>query len=197
MSTIAERFPEVPPGCDAHLFGEHPSVADGRCRCMTCSRCGHHSASTHQGHYGGWCRAGQALRESHFCCKDPAFGCELEPLPSWPRDVTRVSVTREHVEAGKRASLTESAAALAIAGAIGAGVAIVSVDVDITTAHETRPPHRWWSAETPEEVAEWLADLDRGDAGGAAAEAAGLGLLDFELTWTEGPGTAARRDGDG
>jgi hypothetical protein len=109
-----------------------------------------------------------------------------DQLPAWPRDVTRVSVTREHVEAGRRASLTESAAALAIAGAIGAGVATVSVDVDITTAHETRPPFRWWSAGTPEEVAEWLADLDRGDNDEAAAEAAALGLLDFELAWREG-----------
>jgi hypothetical protein len=109
-----------------------------------------------------------------------------EQLPSWPRDVTRVSVIREHVEAGKRASLTESAAALAIAEAIGAGVATVSVDVDITTAHETRPPYRWWSAETPEEVAEWTAALDGWDCDGEVAEAARLGLLDFELTWREG-----------
>jgi hypothetical protein len=117
-----------------------------------------------------------------------------EQLPAWPRDVTRVSVTREHVKAGRRASLTESAAALAIAEAIGAGVATVSVDVDITTAHETRPPYRWWHAETPEEVAEWTAALDGWDCDGEVAEAARLGLLDFELTWTEGPGTAGEHD---
>jgi uncharacterized protein YhdP len=112
-------------------------------------------------------------------------------LPAWPRDTTYVHVTPEHVKAGKRASLTGSAAALAIAEAIGEGVATVSVDVDLTTAHETRPPYRWWAAETPEEVAEWLADLDRGDTDEEAAEAAGLGLLDFWLTWTEGAAMTA------
>lgn len=77
-------FPVPPPGCDAHLFGGHPSVLDGRCRCMTCARCGHHSANTHQGHYGGWCSAARELRESHFCCPDPAFGCELTPPVAEP-----------------------------------------------------------------------------------------------------------------
>jgi hypothetical protein len=109
-----------------------------------------------------------------------------EQVPAWPRDTTYVHVTPEHVKAGKRASLTGSAAALAIAGAIGSDVATVSVDVDLTTAHEKRPPFRWWAAETPEEVAEWLADLDRGDTGEEAAEAATLGLLDFWLTWRDG-----------
>ena len=107
-------------------------------------------------------------------------------LPAWPRDTTYVRVTPDHVKAGKRASLTGSAAALAIADAIGPDVATISVDVDLTTAHETHPPFRHWVAETPEEVAEWLADLDRGDTDVEAAEAAALGLLDFWLTWRDG-----------
>jgi len=111
-----------------------------------------------------------------------------EQLPAWPRDTTYVHVTPEHVIRGKRASLTECAAALAIAEAIGPDVATVSVDVDLTTAHEKHPPFRWWRAETPEEVAEWSAELAAGDrdAVTATAGAAALGLLDFELTWTEG-----------
>lgn len=109
-----------------------------------------------------------------------------EPLPAWPRDTTCVHVTPEHVAAAKRASLTEGAAALAIAEAIGEGTAAVSVDVDIVTAHEKHAPFRWWYAETPEEVSEWTAELDAGDRDKETAEAAGLGLLDFELTWHEG-----------
>jgi hypothetical protein len=182
---------DVPPGCDAHLFGEHPSVADGRCRCMTCGRCGHHSASTHQGHYGGWCRAERAMRESHFCCKDPAFGCELDSLPAWPRDITYVHVTPEHVTAGKPASLTECAAALAIAEAIGPDTAVISVDVDLITAHEKHAPFRWWHAETPPEAGDWLTAISGYGFAGEFTAAAELGLLDFELSWTEGAATAA------
>lgn len=109
---------------------------------------------------------------------------------AWPRDTTYVHVAPEHVTAGKPGSLTESTAALAIGDAIGPDVATVSVDVDVTTAHEKRPPHRWWHAETPEEVAEWLAELDAGDEEytTAAAGAAALGLMDFTLTWHEGEG---------
>ena len=111
-----------------------------------------------------------------------------EQLPSWPRDVTRVSVTPEHVRAGKAGSLTESAAALAISDAIGPEVAVVSVDVDITTAHEKRAPYRWWYARTPGEIAALTGALDGWDCDGEVAEAARLGLLDFELTWNEGEG---------
>ena len=106
--------------------------------------------------------------------------------PAWPRDTTCIRVTAVHVTDGKRASLTGCAAALAIADAIGPDVATVSVDVDIVTAHENRAPWRWWHAETPEEVAEWSADLDAGLAGEETSEAARLGLLDFRLTWREG-----------
>jgi hypothetical protein len=109
-----------------------------------------------------------------------------EPLPAWPRDATIVRVDAVHVTKGKRASLTECAAALAIAEAIGPDVATVSVDVDIITAHEKHPPFRWWHAETPEEVAEWTAELDAGDRDAEVADAARLGLLDFHLTWAEG-----------
>jgi len=111
--------------------------------------------------------------------------------PAWPRDVLYVHVTPEHVRQGRRASLTECAAALAVAEAIGPGVAEVSVDVDLVTAHELHPPFRSWHAETPEEVAEWTAELDCGDHDEDIAEAARLGLLDFWLTWREGGGDLA------
>ncbi len=68
----------APPGCDAHLFGEFPSVEGGKCRCLTCARCGHHSTSGHQGHYWAGCRATGRQRKPHFCCRDPLFGCELQ-----------------------------------------------------------------------------------------------------------------------
>jgi hypothetical protein len=111
-----------------------------------------------------------------------------EPLPAWPRDTTYIHVSPEHVRNGKRASLTGCAPALAIADAISPGAATVSVDTDVITAHEKRPPFRWWRAETPEEVDEWTSALDAGDADEETAEAARLGLLDFWLTWREGAG---------
>lgn len=108
--------------------------------------------------------------------------------PAWPRDTTYVHVAPEHVVKGRPGSLTGSAAALAIADAIGPDVATVSVDVDLITAREKRPPQGRWHAETPEEVAEWQAELDAGDAEQtkAAARAAAGGLLDFTLTWHDG-----------
>ena len=68
------------------------------CRCVVCSRCGHHTGNSHQGHYWAFCKvlaarvtaalepgevlaAGElmkrACREHHFCCGNE-FGCELE-----------------------------------------------------------------------------------------------------------------------
>lgn len=77
--SFADLKPGAAPGCDAMEFGEGPpSMLDGRCRCMTCGRCGHHCTNTHQGHYSGYCRVTGTFREPHFCCSDPAFGCELE-----------------------------------------------------------------------------------------------------------------------
>lgn len=123
-----------------------------------------------------------------------------EQLPAWPRDTTYVHVTPEHVVRGKRASLTECAAALAVADAIGPDVATVSVDIDIITAHEKRAPFRWWHAWTPEEVADWTATLDAAFPSGDAdvTGAAEHGLLDFEITWRQGnPEDAATAAGEG
>jgi hypothetical protein len=111
--------------------------------------------------------------------------------PAWPRSTTYVHVTPEHVTAGKQASLTESAAALAIAEAIGPDNVTVSVDADVITAHEKRAPFRWWHAETPPEAGDWLAAIGGYGFDGEFAAAADLGLLDFELSWTEGADTAA------
>jgi hypothetical protein len=87
-------FGTPPPDCDAEQFGEHPSVVDGHCRCMTCPRCGHHTANTHHGHYGSWCSVTKSPSGSHFCCRDPEFGCELEhPAAGTPGERTRIPET--------------------------------------------------------------------------------------------------------
>lgn len=118
--------------------------------------------------------------------------------PAWPRDTLYVHVTAEHVTAGKPASLTENAAARAIAGAIGPDVATVSVDVDLITAHELHPPFRWWHAETPPEVDDWLTAISGYGFDGEFTAAAGHGLLDFSLTWREGTAEdAATATGEG
>ena len=61
-------------GCDAAAT----FLPDGTCRCIVCSRCGHHTGNAHQGHYWAWCKVTHSVREFHRCCPDPAFGCELE-----------------------------------------------------------------------------------------------------------------------
>jgi hypothetical protein len=75
-------FGVAPPDCDAELFGNAPTVLDGRCRCLVCGRCGHHTGNTHQGHYWAWCKVTRTIRKHHFCCPDPAFGCQLEAEPA-------------------------------------------------------------------------------------------------------------------
>ncbi len=86
--------------CDAAQFGGSPSVyIDGTCRCIVCPRCGHHTGNSHQGHYWRTCKVlaarlreslapgstmspaeflNRTSREFHFCCPDPAYGCEKE-----------------------------------------------------------------------------------------------------------------------
>lgn len=69
----------TPPGCDANEFGSYASVyTDGRCRCLVCARCGHHTGNGTQGHYWTWCKVTRSMRTNHFCCPDSEFGCELE-----------------------------------------------------------------------------------------------------------------------
>jgi hypothetical protein len=91
--------------CDAAEYGAHPSMSmlDGRCRCVVCARCGHHTGNSHQGHYWKSCQVlagrlraelkpgvgvdvGEWMRLTsrpgfHMCCPDPAFGCEYEEAP--------------------------------------------------------------------------------------------------------------------
>lgn len=68
-----------PQECDAHLFEEGlVSKLNGRCRCGVCGRCHHHTANSTQGHYWQRCKVTGTLREFHFCCPDPVYGCELE-----------------------------------------------------------------------------------------------------------------------
>lgn len=76
---MSEPYP--PPGCDAMEFGAGwPSVLDGRCRCLVCARCGHHTGNATQGHYWSACSVTGTIREPHFCCPDKEHGCELEPV---------------------------------------------------------------------------------------------------------------------
>jgi hypothetical protein len=108
----------------------------------------------------------------------------MAELPPWPRNTTSVRVDPEHVRKHVAGSLTGSSAARAIADAIGPGA--VTVGVGSITAHEKAAPFRHWAAETPEEAGEWLNLLDGGGCADDVENAARAGLLDFELTWTEG-----------
>ncbi len=67
------------PGSECDAPPEAPaSYVDGRCRCVVCPRCHHHTGNAHQGHYWAYCSMKRGIREFHFCCPDPAYGCELE-----------------------------------------------------------------------------------------------------------------------
>ena len=86
MSTEQPEAPALPfappPDCDAAEWGGAATVYGGRCRCIVCARCGHHVANSAQGHHWDWCTVTRSMRVPHFCCPDPAFGCELEaPAP--------------------------------------------------------------------------------------------------------------------
>jgi len=61
-----------PSDCDSP---DPPSMVDGHCRCIVCSRCKHHTGNSSQGHYWSWCNVTKTVREFHFCCPD---NCELE-----------------------------------------------------------------------------------------------------------------------
>lgn len=64
-------FPR-PADCDA---SNPPSYVDGRCRCIVCARCGHHTGNSTQGHFRAYCKATRTMRGRHQCCPD---NCELE-----------------------------------------------------------------------------------------------------------------------
>jgi hypothetical protein len=51
------------------------TYADGRCRCIVCSRCGRHTGNSTQGHLWGFCKVTKASRGFHLCCPG---NCELE-----------------------------------------------------------------------------------------------------------------------
>ena len=79
---IAGLIGEAPaPGseCDAESPSAYMMPGGGMaCRCMVCPRCHHHTGNSHQGHYWAYCRARRGPQQFHFCCDDPAYGCELE-----------------------------------------------------------------------------------------------------------------------
>jgi hypothetical protein len=49
------------------------------CRCIVCSRCGHHTGNSNQGHYWAYCKVTKSKREFHFCCPGD---CGLEAVSS-------------------------------------------------------------------------------------------------------------------
>jgi len=69
---------DFPADCDAAEWGAAASIFDGQCRCLICARCGHHTGNSHQGHYWNLCKVTHTVREAHFCCPDPVYGCGLE-----------------------------------------------------------------------------------------------------------------------
>lgn len=58
--------------CDAP---NSPMYIDGDCRCLVCSRCGHHTGNNTQGHYWALCKVTKTVRDFHFCCPGD---CALE-----------------------------------------------------------------------------------------------------------------------
>lgn len=95
-------FPGNPPGCDSPT----PASRIGDvCRCLVCSRCGHHTGNATQGHYWSYCQATKTLREPHMCCPG---NCELENP-----DVIAWTPTRERLfRAIKRGFVVEHGTAV-------------------------------------------------------------------------------------
>lgn len=60
--------------CD-YPYAATVSMIDGTCRCLVCSRCGHHTGNATQGHYWAACSVTKTNRGFHFCCPG---ACELE-----------------------------------------------------------------------------------------------------------------------
>jgi hypothetical protein len=67
-----------PADCD---YPGNPSVRNGRCMCIVCARCKHHTGNGHTGHYTTWCRVTQRPdgqeQDGHFCCPGD---CELHAI---------------------------------------------------------------------------------------------------------------------
>lgn len=103
----AALFGTTPPGCDADQFGDGPaSVLDGRCRCMVCARCGHHTGNSNQGHYWSWCKVTKTIRKHHFCCRDPEVrlraGDGRESVMSWDATLYAVAEVTDCEHCGQK-----------------------------------------------------------------------------------------------
>ena len=89
---LGERIGAASSGdfCDAPGGGAYYMMPGGGfgCRCMICSRCGHHTGNSNQGHYWRLCKVTRTAREFHYCCDDSAYGCELEAQERLAADVT-------------------------------------------------------------------------------------------------------------
>lgn len=76
LGRVVGMAPSPGDACDAPGASVAP---DGRCRCVVCPRCGHHTGNSHQGHHWGFCKVTGTVREPHLCCPDD---CELEAAES-------------------------------------------------------------------------------------------------------------------
>ena len=117
---MSEQQPEAPalPFAPPAEWGGAATVYGGRCRCIVCARCGHHVANSAQGHHWNWCTVTRSMRAPHFCCPDPAFGCELEasapvPLTASQGDRLRQMAGEDAITtAGRAAAIVEALEAL-------------------------------------------------------------------------------------
>lgn len=72
------------PGCDAvdapiYIVSMADGVATYGCRCIVCSRCGHHTGNSNQGHYWAWCKVSAQREGFHHCCPG---NCEINASAS-------------------------------------------------------------------------------------------------------------------
>lgn len=86
--------------CDApdggRYYGPNGTIV---CRCIVCSRCGHHTGNSNQGHYWAYCKVTKSKRDFHLCCPDD---CELEASADATRVEIPVADVNESAEGGLR-----------------------------------------------------------------------------------------------
>lgn len=64
---------ELVPDCDApdgpvYVMGYRDGEVVYGCRCIICSRCGHHTGNGTQGHYWSYCQVTGQREGFHMCC---------------------------------------------------------------------------------------------------------------------------------
>lgn len=81
-----------PADCDSPSA---PTVVDGKCRCIVCAHCKHHTGNSYTGHYTTWCHVINRLDTGHFCCPDK---CELDDATTLQANVNRLRVELDTAE---------------------------------------------------------------------------------------------------